>query len=125
MISLFIVAAIALSVAIGYKTKYNTGFFAIVFAYVIGCFVMMMNPKEVISGWPVSTMFVIMAVSLFYNFALVNGTQEKAARYLLYFCRRFLDFFLCALCGKLPELPAGSGVFYCDGIHGADYTSHL
>lgn len=27
MISLFIVAAIALSVAIGYKTKYNTGFF--------------------------------------------------------------------------------------------------
>lgn len=32
MISLFIVAAIALSVAIGYKTKYNTGFFAIVFA---------------------------------------------------------------------------------------------
>ena len=102
MISLFIVAAIALSVAIGYKTKYNTGFFAIVFAYVIGCFVMMMKPKEVISGWPVSTMFVIMAVSLFYNFALVNGTLEKAARYL-----------------------AGSGVFYCDGIHGADYTSHL
>ena len=79
MISLFIVAAIALSVAIGYKTKYNTGFFAIVFAYVIGCFVMMMKPKEVISS----------------------------------------------LCGKCRNCHAGSGVFYCDGIHGADYTSHL
>lgn len=110
MISLFIVAAIALSVAIGYKTKYNTGFFAIVFAYVIGCFVMMMKPKEVISGWPVSTMFVIMAVSLFYNFALVNGTLEKAARYLLYFCRRFpglLPFALYAASAGIAMLGAG------------------
>ena len=110
MISLFIAAAIALSVAIGYKTKYNTGFFAIVFAYVIGCFVMMMKPKEVISGWPVSTMFVIMAVSLFYNFALVNGTLEKAARYLLYFCRRFpglLPFALYAASAGIAMLGAG------------------
>ena len=38
MLSALIVAAIAVSVAIGYKTKYNTGFFAIVFAYLIGCF---------------------------------------------------------------------------------------
>ena len=28
-------------------------------------------------------------MSLFYNFALVNGTLEKTARYLLYACRRF------------------------------------
>ena len=34
-------------------------------------------------------MFVIFSVSLFYNFALVNGTLEKTARYLLYACRRF------------------------------------
>mgnify|MGYP000043163425 CR=1 FL=1 len=105
MISLFIVAAIALSVAIGYKTKYNTGFFAIVFAYVIGCFVMMMKPKEVISGWPVSTMFVIMAVSLFYNFALVNGTLERQPDIFFIFAGVFLDFFPLLFMRQVPELP--------------------
>ncbi len=38
MISLIVVLAVALSIALGYKTKINTGFFAIVFAYIIGCF---------------------------------------------------------------------------------------
>ena len=35
-----------------------------------------MKTKAVIGTWPVSTMFVIFSVSLFYNFALVNGTLE-------------------------------------------------
>lgn len=77
MLSALIIASIAISVAIGYKTKYNTGLFAIVFAYLIGCFALGMKTKAVIGTWPVSTMFVIFSVSLFYNFALVNGTLEK------------------------------------------------
>ena len=80
MLSFLIVAAIAIAVIIGYKTGFKTGFFAIIFAYLIGCFGMGMSTKEVIGGWPVSTMFVIFSVSLFYNFALVNGTLEKASR---------------------------------------------
>nr|WP_236946076.1 hypothetical protein [Enterocloster clostridioformis] len=88
MLSFLIVAAIAIAVIIGYKTGFNTGIFAIIFAYLIGCFGMGMSTKEVIGGWPVSTMFVIFSVSLFYNFALVNGTLEKSARYLLYMCRK-------------------------------------
>ena len=110
MLSALIIAAIALSVAIGYKTKFNTGFFAIVFAYLIGCFAMGMKTKEVIAGWPVSTMFVIFSVSLFYNFALVNGTLEKTARYLLYACRRFpglLPFALYLASAGIAALGAG------------------
>ena len=72
MLSALIIASIAISVAIGYKTKYNTGLFAIVFAYLIGCFALGMKTKAVIGTWPVSTMFVIFSVSLFYNFALVK-----------------------------------------------------
>ncbi|MCI6887211.1 MAG: SLC13 family permease, partial [Lachnospiraceae bacterium] len=53
MLSALIIGSIAVSVAIGYKTKINTGFFAIMFAYLIGCFVMGMKAKEVIGGWPV------------------------------------------------------------------------
>lgn len=110
MLSILIVAAIALSVAIGYKTKFNTGFFAIAFAYLIGCFALGMKPKAVIAGWPISTMFVIFSVSLFYNFALVNGTLEKTARYLLYACRRFpglLPFALYFASAGIAALGAG------------------
>lgn len=110
MLSVLIIGGIAASVAIGYKTKYNTGFFAIVFTYLIGCFGMGMSAKEVINGWPISTMFVIFSVSLFYNFALVNGTLEKTARYLLYACRKFpglLPFALYLASAGIAALGAG------------------
>ena len=110
MLSFLIVAAIVIAVIIGYKTGFNTGFFAIIFAYLIGCFAMGMQPKQVIAGWPVNTMFVIFSVSLFYNFALVNGTLEKTSRYLLYVCRNFpglLPFALYFAATGIAALGAG------------------
>ena len=77
MLSAIIIAAIAVAIFLGYKTKLNTGLFCIVFAYIIGCLIMGLKPKQVISFWPVSTMFVILSVSLFYNVAAINGTLEK------------------------------------------------
>ena len=88
-LSILIIAAIALAVFLGYKTKINTGFFCIVFAYIIGCFLMGLKPKALIGYWPTNTMFVILAVSLFYNVAAANGTLEKISRSLLYACRKF------------------------------------
>lgn len=89
MLSAAIILAIALAIFLGYKTKINTGLFCIVFAYIIGCFVMGLKPKQVIGYWPTSTMFVILSVSLFYNFAAINGTLEKMSGALLYACRKF------------------------------------
>ena len=89
MISVILVAAIALAVVLGYKTSINTGFFCIAFAFLIGCFGLGITTKSLISFWPTSTMFVILSVSLFYNFAAVNGTLEKMSSALLYACRSF------------------------------------
>lgn len=89
MLSIAIIAAIAVAIYLGYKTKINTGLFCIVFAYIIGCFVMGLKTKELIGFWPTSTMFVILSVSLFYNFAAINGTLEKLSGSLLYACRKF------------------------------------
>ena len=89
MLSVAIILAIALAIFLVYKTKINTGLFCIVFAYIIGCFVMGLKPKQVIGYWPTSTMFVILSVSLFYNFAAINGTLEKMSGALLYACRKF------------------------------------
>lgn len=89
MLSAVIVGSIALAVVLGYKTKINTGLFCIVFAYLIGCFALGLKTKELIAFWPTGTMFVILSVSLFYNFAAVNGTLEKMSSALLYACRSF------------------------------------
>lgn len=89
MMSAVIIASIALAVVLGYKTKINTGLFCIAFAYLIGCFALGMKTKALIACWPTNTMFVILSVSLFYNFAAANGTLEKMSSALLYACRSF------------------------------------
>ena len=48
-----------------------------------------LKPGDVIKMWPVSIFFVILAISLFYNFAMSNGTLEKLSQHMLYRTRRF------------------------------------
>ncbi len=88
MMSIIVVAAIVVAVALGYKTKINIGLFAIAFAYLIGCFGMGLSPSDVINMWPLKIFFIIFSVCLFYSFATVNGTLEKLAEHLIYHCRR-------------------------------------
>ena len=112
MISFYIVMAIVIAIALGYTTKINTGFFAMAFAYLLGCFVLGLKPGDVVKMWPISIFFVIMAVSLFYNFALVNGTLEKLSMHILYCCKKipyllpFVIYFAAALIAAL-----GAGFF--------------
>jgi di/tricarboxylate transporter len=87
MMSMLVVAAIVVAVALGYKTRINIGLFAIAFAYLIGCFGMGLSPSEIIGMWPLKIFFVIFSVCLFYSFATVNGTLEKLAEHLIYQCR--------------------------------------
>jgi di/tricarboxylate transporter len=89
MLGIIIIAAIAVAIFLGARTKINTGLFCMVFAYIIGCFIMGLKTKEIIAFWPTSTMFVILSVSLFYNIAAINGTLEKMSGSLLYACRKF------------------------------------
>ncbi len=85
--------ALAVSIGLGYKTKINIGFFAIAFAYLIGCFGMGLKPSEVIELWPVKIFFIILSVTLFYNFALANGALEKLASHLYINAVSFLSFY--------------------------------
>ncbi|TWE05318.1 UIT1 family transporter [Pseudomonas sp. AG1028] len=88
MMSLLVVTAIVVSVALGYKTKINIGLFSIAFAYLIGCFGMGLSPSDIINMWPLKIFFIIFSVCLFYSFATVNGTLEKLAEHLIYHCRK-------------------------------------
>jgi len=112
MISVYVIVAILLAIALGYRSKINTGFFAMAFAYLLGCFVLNLKPGEVIRMWPMGIFFVIAMVSLFYNFALINGTLEKLSLHILYRCRRIpyllplVIYFAAALIAAL-----GAGFF--------------
>nr|WP_300306404.1 SLC13 family permease [Halomonas sp.] len=89
MMSVIVVAAIAVSIALGYRTRINIGLFAIVFAYLIGCFGLGLGPTDIIMMWPLKIFFIIFSVCLFYGFAIVNGTLEKLAEHMMYRCRKF------------------------------------
>ena len=54
MMSLLVVSAIVLAVALGYTTKINIGLFAIAFAYLLGCFGMGLSPGDIINNVPES-----------------------------------------------------------------------
>ena len=84
MISLAIGLALAISIAIGRVRKINIGLVAIPFAYIIGAFFMHIKPSDVIDLWPSHIFFAILAISLFFGFAMANGTLAEIANGLLY-----------------------------------------
>ena len=84
MISLTIGLALAVSIAIGRVRKINIGLVAIPFAYIIGAFFMHIKPSDVIDLWPSHIFFAILAISLFFGFAMANGTLAEIANGLLY-----------------------------------------
>ena len=88
----YVLAAIVISILLGYTTKINIGLFAIAFSYLIGCFGMELKATEIIELWPLKIFFVIFAVTLFYNFPLANGALEKLCSHLIYKCRHFPAF---------------------------------
>lgn len=110
MANILILCAIILAIALGYRTKINTGFLGIVFAYIIGTFYLGIKPGDIIKMWPISIFFVILAISLFYNFAMTNGTLEKLAQHMLYRTRKvpkLLPFAIFIAATILAALGAG------------------
>ena len=95
--TVYVLAAIVMSIVLGYTTKINIGIFAIIFSYLIGCFGMGLKAYEVIELWPLKIFFVIFAVTLFYNFPLANGALEKLCSHLIYKCRHFPAFLPVAI----------------------------
>lgn len=89
MINVLIITLIVVAIFLGYKTKLNTGLYSIVFAYIVGTFVLGLKPTDVIKMWPISIFFVILSISLFYNLAISNGTLEVLAQHMLYRTRHY------------------------------------
>lgn len=113
--SLLIILAIALAIYLGEKHDINTGLIALAFAYLIGCFVLGMSVSELLGAWPTKLFLVIFAISLFFNFAVVNGTLNKLANLLLYRFKNF-SFFLPMILYFVTALVSGLGAGFFTSV---------
>ena len=77
------IIAIIVAIFLGWKLNINIGLVAMTFAYIINCWFMQERVMTVINYWPVPIMFFMLAVSLFYGFAVLNGTMRVVSNHLL------------------------------------------
>lgn len=87
LICILVLLAFILSIAIGNLKNVNIGVLAFAFSLIIGCCFSGMKLNTIISLWPVNTFFMLMAITLFYGFAVENGTLKLISDTLLYVCR--------------------------------------
>ena len=99
---------IVLAIAIGFKTNINIGVLAMVFSYIVGCYVMGLKASAIVAMWPIKIFFILVSVSFFYNFATLNGSLDKLALNILYkFGKTVQDYSLCGICGGLAYVRDG------------------
>ncbi len=66
--------ALVLAILIGYKRKINTGFIGILFAFILGQFMLGISSKEIIKGFPTSLFFTLFGMTFLFSIAKANGT---------------------------------------------------
>lgn len=107
--------AIALAIGLGFAFKINVGFFGIVFAYLIGVFLLGMKVKDVTNTFSLSLFFTIFAITFFYGFSIKNGTLNLLARKAVYAARKapWLVPFVCyGLCIAMSGIGPGPYAVY-------------
>lgn len=126
-----VIAATVLTVGYSYKTQKRIAPMATAFAFLIGCGILGLEPKQLLSYAPFNVMFDIMAISFFFGFASENGTLEGLTKRIVYLMRNmrallppilFITTFVVALSGAGISTPAfmapiAFSICYEMGIH--------
>lgn len=117
--SIVLLIAFVVSIAIGFKTNINQGIIALIVSYLLGCYVMGLKPSALTAMWPLRIFFILVFVSLFYNFATINGTMDKLALNILFkFGKQarlfpFVTFAAAAIISALGAGPYAVVVLLC------------
>jgi len=108
---LFVLIAIALSIAVSAKFKMNLGVIGMLFAFIIGVFFLKMKVNSIIVLWPTKVVFQLMVITMFFSYAVKNGTLQMVAMNLLYKFRNvtwfipFAMFLITVVLGALGGPP--------------------
>lgn len=103
--------AIVVSIALGWKFKFNTGILAMGFAFLIGVFMMDLKVSAVIGFWPTNIVFFLIAISLFFTYATSNGTMELLGKKMLYAMNgnaKLIPWVITLVCAVVAFLGAGA-----------------
>ncbi len=73
------VIGLILAIAVGYFRKVNIGMLCISFAFLIGRFMVGLPYREIVTGWPLNLFFMLLAMTLLFGIAGVNGTLALIA----------------------------------------------
>lgn len=114
-ISILIIVAIVMAIALGFIFKINIGLFSILFAYLIGTLGIGLTVKEVTGTFSLTLFFTIFAITFFYGFAIKNGTLELIAKKSVYASRNtpYLIPFVCyGLCLVMSGIGPGPYAVY-------------
>lgn len=93
-----VLVAVAVSIIYGYKTQKNIAPPAVTFAFLIGCGVLQLKPKEILSFLPVSILFNVLAITFFFGFAIENGTLAAVTGKILYAMRNHPKWMMPGMC---------------------------
>ncbi len=80
MPALLSVTGLIFAIAVGYFLHVNIGMLSIAFAFIIGHFAAGLTYSEIVAGWPMNLFFMLLAMTLLFGIAGVNGTLQLIAR---------------------------------------------
>lgn len=110
-----VLLAFILAIFLNWKYQINMGIVSICAAFFIGCFLLDTSPGTLKEFIPIKVIFPVVSITLFYGFALENGTLQKLVQRLLHNDKRkptllpILIFLIC-VCMGLLGIDAGSTV---------------
>src|SRR5215216_632464 len=80
-------SALVAALVISCFSDINIGVLAIVFAWIVGVYFGGMRVEEVIAGFPIGLFLTLVALTLLFAQAQVNGTLDRFARRAVLLCR--------------------------------------
>ena len=91
-------AVLIATIAIAYKTNINAGIIGIFFAFILGNYGAGLTSKQIIAGFPTSTIFTLIGMTFLFSIAKSNGTLDKIARSIAKLARgnrKIIPFLFC------------------------------
>ena len=104
-------SALVVALAVSCISEVNIGVLAIVFAWIVGVYFGGMTVPEVIAGFPTSLFLTLVALTLLFSQAQVNGTLDRFARRAVRLCRGnagLIPIMFFALTGLLSSIGPGN-----------------
>lgn len=83
MSMILIATAFFLAVFLNKQYRINLGLTAVALAYLIGCFVLGMNPGVLKEYIPLKIIFPVVSITMFYGTAVENGTLVKVVKHFI------------------------------------------